>query len=95
MRQQLDPTVGYVTDSRSGDRPARKGLHAYVSDEAYSGWHEFAAQHRVTVSAIIEVFGIRLARHADANHGDLEEELRHVVQMAARIDRVRRSRSRD
>ena len=95
VRQEPQPTAEHVTDSGTDDRPARKGLHAYVSEEAYLGWHEFAASHRVTVSAMIEVFGRGLGNRVDSEDVDLEDALQEVVRIAARIDRERRSRSRD
>lgn len=35
----------------------RRALHAFVTPEVHEGWHTFAADNGVTVSALLEVIG--------------------------------------
>lgn len=62
------------------------GLHASVSDEARDGWQQFAAAHGVSVTALIEAIGIRLA--------DMEPpgDWSAIIEEARAIDAERRRR---
>lgn len=41
---------------------ARKYLGAYLSREAHDGWHQFARQHDVDASSLLEAVGIWLSQ---------------------------------
>jgi hypothetical protein len=66
----------------------RRMLNAYLTEEAHDGWHEFAREHGVTVSALLEVLGRRLRA------GELPDRSSMVAE-ARGIDAQRRSRRRD
>jgi hypothetical protein len=69
-----------------GTQPQRKALHAYLSDEAHEIWHAVAADHGVSVSALLEALAADLA--SDHSHADFEA----VVRRARRVDAERRRR---
>jgi hypothetical protein len=69
-----------------GTHPQRKALHAYLSDDAHETWHAVAADHGVSVSALLEALAADLA--SERSHADLEA----VVRRARRVDAERRRR---
>jgi hypothetical protein len=67
----------------------RKALHAYLSDEAHAGWHEYAAAMGVSVSGLLEAL-IQTGTISSEEFPD-DSELVHEVR---RIDAERRRRNR-
>ncbi|MEZ5229892.1 MAG: hypothetical protein R2710_25485 [Acidimicrobiales bacterium] len=70
----------------------RKALHAIVSDGAHDQWHDAAASHGVSVTAMLEVLAHRLPSGDNQNDGHdvrIDDEL---VEQARKIDAQRRSR---
>lgn len=72
-------------DARLAD-PGRKALHAYVSDEAHDAWHEAAAEHGVSASAILEALALIIDR--------LMVDEPYLARNARKVDAVRRRRNR-
>lgn len=66
----------------------RSALHAYVSEEAFDGWHRFSADHGVSVSGVIEAIGLAFA--ASATNVAVDD----LVQSSRRVDADRRRRNR-
>jgi len=66
----------------------RKALHAYVIDGAHDQWHEFAAEHGVSVSAMLEALAPELDHIAETN-GTAE-----LITTARKIDAKRRRRTK-
>lgn len=69
-----------------------RALNVSVSDEASDAWHAFAAAHGVTVTAICEVLGHRVAALADRPAGRLPPFWRQVVAEARTVAAQRRER---
>jgi hypothetical protein len=74
--------------STSSTRETRsKALHGYVSNYAHATWHDLAAYHGVSVSALLEAL---------ANTGALDITLKaepNIVVTARKVDTTRRSRT--
>lgn len=74
----------------------RKALHAYVSDESHSAWHEYAEEEGVSVSALLEVVGddIRIALESERSidRDPVRSPLAAMVKRARKIDARRRRR---
>lgn len=66
-------------------------LYANVSDEALDGWRLFARANGVSVTAMLEALGCRLAE-LDAPEVDLPALWRETIAEARAIDAERRSR---
>lgn len=64
----------------------RRALHAFVSDEAHSQWHDFAAEQGVSVSALLEALAPELRL--------LSKRGEAIVKAARKIDAERRRRRR-
>ncbi len=73
-------------DARLADDVARKALHAYVSDEAHEAWHEAAAEHGVSASAILEALAPIIDR--------LMADEPYLARNARKVDAARRRRNR-
>lgn len=75
-----------TTNGNETRHPGRSALHAYLSDDAHHAWHEAAAEHGVSVSAILEVL-------ADRIDGLMVSEP-YLARNARKVDAVRRRRTR-
>ncbi|MEM9656427.1 MAG: hypothetical protein AAGA65_30395 [Actinomycetota bacterium] len=73
--------------------PPKLGL-TYAADDAHDHWHGFAAEHGVSVSAILEALTPDLNLDAALTHDQLQERLNTVVRSARKIDQQRRRRRR-
>jgi hypothetical protein len=72
---------------------SRKAIHAYLSPEAHDAWHDFAVEHGVSVSGLIEAVAQDWAEGNGA--GDTEsDDANRLARLARRIDAQRRRRSR-
>lgn len=71
----------------------RKAIHAYLSPEAHDAWHEFAADHGVSVSGLLEAMASAMSAHLARGEPALADEER-LVRLARRIDADRRRRKR-
>lgn len=89
--QGLSPRLFVGNDQRP---QPRQQLHGYVSSEARDGWYRFAAAHGVNVTAMLEVIGLTLADHAEAE-AKLPAWLRPAVAEARAIASSRSSRHRE
>jgi hypothetical protein len=77
------------------DTPNRRAIHAYVSADAHDQWHEFATEHGVMVSALLEVISRRLlpGPAAGSDVVEVDDSIEALVKDARRIDALRRRRS--
>lgn len=66
-------------------------MHALLSDDAWHGLEWFAAEHSLTVTALVEALGRFL--HPDPPNFTKRNE-RWVIDLARQIDRERRQRRR-
>lgn len=73
-------------DARLAADAGRKALHAYLSDEAHEAWHEAAAEHGVSVSAILEALAPIVDR--------LMVDEPYLARNARKVDAARRRRNR-
>jgi hypothetical protein len=77
---------------------SRKAIHAFLSPDSHEAWHEFAAEHGVSVSGLIEAIALDWAdRSQSGNGGSVDYDLAEVdalSRQARRIDASRRRRSR-
>lgn len=71
----------------------RKAIHAYLSPQAHDAWHEFAADHGVSVSGLLEAMASTMSTHLARGEPALADEER-LVRLARRIDADRRRRKR-
>lgn len=71
----------------SGATTKRKALHAYLTDEAHETWHRVAAEHGVSVSALLEAMSERLGSGDEA-----DPAMDPIVHRARQIDAERRRR---
>lgn len=71
----------------------RRALHAYLSPESHDAWHDFAAEQGVSVSGILEAYGLELV---DVVKGKTKarKDQTALVDAARKIDAVRRRRRR-
>lgn len=76
-------TNGNGTETR---HPGRSALHAYLSDDAHHAWHEAAAEHGVSVSAILEALAPIVDR--------LLVDEPYLARNARKVDATRRRRTR-
>jgi hypothetical protein len=72
----------------------RKAIHAYLSPEAHDAWHDFAAEHGVSVSGLLEAIANEWATRLAQGEPALPDEDR-LVRSARRVDAERRRRKRD
>jgi len=72
---------------------SRKAIHAFLTPDSHEAWHEFAAEHGVSVSGLIEAIALDWT---DRRVGDDYElaEVDALSRQARRIDAGRRRRSR-
>lgn len=66
----------------------RPPIHGHVTQQAHDGWHDFAANHGPTVSALLEVIGGRLA------DGETKIDMKALAREALQIDVAHRRRNR-
>ncbi len=76
------------------EQNGRKAFHVQVSIDAHDRWHGFAAEHGVTVSALIEALAPELDFDAPITREELGYRLKTVVKSARKIDAQRRRRRR-
>jgi hypothetical protein len=69
----------------------RKALHAYLSDEAHDAWHDRAAEHGVSVSALLEAIAQYIGK--DPASDDFGKGA-DIIRTARSIDTERRRRNR-
>ncbi len=79
-------TNGTKPPTELADYAGRKALHAYVSDEAHDAWHEAAAEHGVSASAILEALAPIIDR--------LMVDEPYLARNARKVDAARRRRNR-
>jgi hypothetical protein len=66
----------------------RQALHAYLGEEAHSGWQSFAEEHGVSATSLCEVIGIDLGAAAISD----DDIFPDLVKRARKIDAQRRRR---
>ncbi|MCX7620153.1 MAG: hypothetical protein N2037_04825 [Acidimicrobiales bacterium] len=71
----------------------RKAIHAYLSPEAHDAWHEFAAEHGVSVSGLLEALGLEWHEQLEADKLD-SSRYESLTKSARKIDSQRRRRKR-
>jgi hypothetical protein len=71
--------------------PARPVLTASVTDEAHAGWQAFAADHDVTVAALVEAVGLALG----APDGLPKRFTAEIIAVAEQVAVERRRRAPD
>jgi hypothetical protein len=72
---------------------SRKAIHAFLTPDSHEAWHEFAAEHGVSVSGLIEAIALDWADRREGDDYDLAE-VDALSRQARRIDAGRRRRSR-
>ncbi len=72
---------------------SRKAIHAFLTPDSHEAWHEFAAEHGVSVSGLIEAIALDWGDRRDGDDYDLAE-VDALSRQARRIDAGRRRRSR-
>jgi len=72
---------------------SRTAIHAFLTPDSHEAWHEFAAEHGVSVSGLIEAIALDWADRRDGDDFDLAE-VDALSRQARRIDAGRRRRSR-
>jgi hypothetical protein len=72
---------------------SRKAIHAFLTPDSHEAWHEFAAEHGVSVSGLIEAIALDWADRRDGDDYDLDE-VDALSRQARRIDAGRRRRSK-
>jgi len=80
-----------MTAAEDTEPKSRRALHAYLSNEAHDAWHDFAAEHGVSVSALLEVLSAPLNNDLEVPIVDV---LNDVIPAARATDASRRRRSR-
>ncbi|MCU0270399.1 MAG: hypothetical protein MUF83_17375 [Acidimicrobiales bacterium] len=71
---------------------SRKAIHAYLTQEAHDSWHDVAAEHGVSVSALLEAIGQFWTESSNGDGAQLQRDA--LVKQARRIDADRRRRAR-
>ena len=71
----------------------RKAIHAFLTPASHEAWHDYAAEHGVSVSAMIEAMAMDWADRRDGDGYDLPE-VEELAREARRVDASRRRRSR-
>lgn len=66
---------------------------AEVTPESRAGWHAFADRYGCTVTALVEVFGLRFADLGTGELDDLPPKLRSCVKEAREVAAGRRRRA--
>lgn len=76
------------------DQPSsqRRALHAYLSPAAHDTWHDFATEHGVSVSALLEALSEPLT--SGLPEVSIADVLDGAVTSARATDAARRRRSR-
>lgn len=69
-------------------RKSREVLSAKISSEALSGWRDFCLAHGVTLTAMLEVAGLELAKESNPPI----EARQIMIRKAREIDLARRVR---
>jgi hypothetical protein len=72
---------------------SRKAIHAFLTPGSHEAWHEFAAEHGVSVSGLIEAIALDWADRREGEDYDLAE-VDALSRQARRIDAGRRRRSK-
>ena len=76
-------------------RPERQAIHGYVTHEAHLAWHEHAAEHGVSVSALLEALGPMLLDTVTTDPAATwRDEVAKAVRIARRVDVANRRRNR-
>ena len=76
---------------------SRKAIHAFLTPESHEAWHEFAAEHGVSVSGLIEAVARDWRERIDSagrSDGFDLPEVEALARQARRVDAQRRRRSR-
>lgn len=73
----------------------RSPIHAYLSDDSHGNWHDFAAAHGVSVSALLEELGqeINPKKMGEDFDINLAVNLATIIKRARKTDARRRRRS--
>lgn len=77
----------------SGADGERRAIHAYLTPASHDAWHDFAAEHGVSVSAMIEVLGTHFRAQLDRGTDD-PVVLSEITRAARKLDAARRRRQR-
>jgi hypothetical protein len=72
---------------------SRKAIHAFLTPESHEAWHEFAAEHGVSVSGLIEAIALDWADRRTGDDLDLPE-VESLARQARRVDASRRRRAK-
>ena len=83
-----------TTDPDTSTRPERQAIHGYVTHEAHQSWHEHAADHGVSVSALLEALGPMLLDTLTTDPAATwRDEVAKAVRIARRVDVANRRRN--
>lgn len=87
-------TATVLARATAGTVENRRDIHAYVSPEAHAAWAAFAAEHKVTISALIEALAGELELDMSPSGAVMAARLDAAARVARRIDTARRRRGR-
>ncbi len=71
----------------------RRALHAYLSEDAHERWHEFSAEHGVSLSAFLEALSGSLEPTEGRGELSTADIFALANEQARRVDAERRRRS--
>lgn len=71
----------------------RRAIHAYLTPEAHDRWHDFAAEHGVSVSGLLEAIALDWKEQLDQGD-DAADSIERLAKTARKIDAARRRRQR-
>lgn len=71
----------------------RRAIHAYLTPEAHDQWHDFAAEHGVSVSGLLEAIALDWKEQLDRGD-DVADTIERLAKTARKIDATRRRRQR-
>lgn len=74
------------------DNETRPALHCYLSKEAHAAYHDFAAEHGISVSGLLEAIAAQLCDLPGSGNVVIFPGQIDVVKHARRIDAQRRRR---
>ncbi|MFT7597572.1 MAG: hypothetical protein ACI8TP_000492 [Acidimicrobiales bacterium] len=79
-----------ATGESDMSKESRRALHAYISPDAHTLWHDFGRDQGVSVSAVLEVFAAELALDGPTSTEPMHDRLQSVVATARGLDYRRR-----
>lgn len=70
----------------------RQAIHAYLSEEAHRAWQQLSDETGVSITGMVEAFGLKLAEDIEAAGGDAFDLHPELVKVGRKVDAERRRR---